>query len=180
MKDRKLANRYARALLAALPDPQKATAADLFLADLARAMDTSAGVRAALLDPGVPRSVRQRALGAVVEQAGAGPELKNFLATIVDNRRVGEIPAIAAAFHEALEVRSGILPAAVTTAQPLDAETQGKLRAALERLTGRRIRLTIGVDPTLVGGLVSRIGSTVYDGSIRTQLAGLRRRMAEE
>jgi F-type H+-transporting ATPase subunit delta len=106
--------------------------------------------------------------------------VEKFLATIVDNRRVADLPAIADAFHEARETAAGVVPATITTARPIDATLQTRLRASLERLTGRSVRPTWEVDPALVGGVVSRVGSNVYDGSLKTRLEGLRRRMAEE
>ena len=179
MKDRKLATRYARALLSVLGDTPVAATADAFLTSLARSMDSSVELRVALLNPAVPRPVRKKALHALSEHAGAGPVVGKFLSTIVDNRRVADIPSIAAAFHEVRESAAGVVPATITTARPIDPQLQARVGGALERLTGRKIRATWQVDESLVGGVVSRIGSKVYDGSVRTQLASLRRRMAE-
>lgn len=179
MKDRKLATRYARALLSVLLDTPAAAAADSFLTSLARGMETSLELRIALLNPAFPRPVRRKALETLADHAGAGPVVGKFLAVIVEHRRVADIPAIAAAFHEAREAAAGVVPATITTARPIETDLQTRVSGSLERITGRQVKATWVVDESLVGGVVSRIGSKVYDGSVKTQLAALRRRMAE-
>jgi F-type H+-transporting ATPase subunit delta len=180
MKDRKLATRYARALLSAISDPQAAAKADSFLQSLAQAMNASVELRLALLNPAIPASTRKRALNALAEQAQAGPLVAKFLAMVVDHRRVTGLPAIAATFHELREAAEGVVPATVTTAKPIDQALQARVESSLARLTGKRVRTTWRVDESLVGGVVTRVGSKVYDGSVKTQLMGLRRKMAEE
>jgi len=98
----------------------------------------------------------------------------------VDNGRVAQLPAIAIAFHEQRERVQGIIPATLRTATPIGPDLLERVRAALERLTGQKIRLDCSVDPSLLGGAVARIGSTVYDGTLQTQLANLHRRMVGE
>jgi len=180
MKDRKLAVRYARALLAALPDPAVALAADQFLTALAREMDQSERFRDLMLDPAFSNSERRPLLGRLVEEIRLPAEVGNFMAMLVDNRRLGSLGSIAQLFHELREESQGIVPAEIATATPLGADQQQRAQTAIERLTGRGVRLTCRVDPALIGGAVTKIGSEVYDGSLRTQLAQLRRRMAEE
>jgi F-type H+-transporting ATPase subunit delta len=180
MKDRKLATRYARALLSAIPDPHAAASADSFLQGLAEAMNASVELRMSLLNPGIPASARKRALHALAERAQAGPILGKFLALIVDNRRVIDLPSIAEVFHDLRETAEGVVPATVTTAKAIDPALQARVESSLQRLTGRRVRTTWRVDESLVGGVVTRVGSRIYDGSIKTQLSGLRRKMAEE
>jgi F-type H+-transporting ATPase subunit delta len=180
MRDRKLATRYARALLAALPDLDIADSTESFLRHLAEAMDASAELRDALLNPGVPRTTRKRALKSLAESAGMPAHVSKFLEVVVDHNRVAALPSIARMFREAIEQARGIVPATLTTASPLEADLEARARAALEKLTGRKIRLSLLVDPALIGGAVARVGNAVYDGSLRTQLAVLKRRMAEE
>ncbi len=178
MKNRKLALRYAHALLAALPDAREQEAAATFLDALAEAMQTSRELRDLLLDPAVPRSSRKSALRALAAQRGMPERVGNFLGLVVDHGRVPDLPAIAQVFREARENAAGIVPASITTAAPLSDELKQRARAALENLTGRQVHLSCEVEPALLGGAVTRIGSQVYDGSLRTQLVNLRRRMA--
>ena len=180
MRDRKVAARYARALLAALPNDQEAEKIDEFLSALGTAMEDSEDFRALMLDPAVPRGVRLEVLVALADQQGASDHLKNFLATIVKNNRTGSIASIATVFHEAREAAAGIVPAEITTAVPLSEELAERVRTALERATGKKVRLTSTTDPALLGGAVTRLGSTVLDGSLRSQLQQLRNKMMQE
>jgi len=180
MKDRKLAARYARALLAVLPDPASAEAADTFLAALAEAMGSNPELRDVLLDPATPLSARKGILTSIADAHGGTRFVRNFLGTIADHGRIDAIPAIARVFGEEREALLGIVPATMTTAVTIPAELRERVAASLERLSGRKVRLTVRVDPALVGGVVTQIGSTVFDGSVRTQLNRLHRRMAEE
>ncbi len=180
MKDRRLASRYARALLAALASSAAADSADEFLAALADALRRSPELRDVLVNPAVPRSAKKAVLAALVEGRALPREVRGFLFVVVDHGRADVLPAIADAFREEKQRAEGIVPAAVTSAAPLAPETVERARVALEKLTGRKVRLTCAVEPSLLGGAVTRIGSVVYDGSLRTQLAALRRRMAEE
>jgi F-type H+-transporting ATPase subunit delta len=176
MKDRKLAMRYARALFAALPDPAALEAADTVLGSIARAVSSHPGLEHFLVNPAVPR----RAKGSVLAKlaGGGSAPVVSFLSVVVDHGRAPQLPAIAEAFHGLREEAQGVMPASITTAAPMPPELEAAARATLERVTGKRIRLTAAVDAGLLGGAVTQIGSTVYDGSLRTQLANLRRRMA--
>jgi len=180
VRDRKLATRYARALLSLLPEPRALEAADAFLDALRAAMDQSREVRDALLDPAVSRAQRKAMLGALATRAGMPPVVVNFLNTVVDHHRAAALPSIAVVFHEERERAMGIVPAELTTAVALADDQRDRARAALERATGSQVRLVCHVEPGLLGGAVTRIGSRIYDGSLRTQLAALGARMAQE
>lgn len=177
MKDRKLATRYARALFTALPDPAAIEAADHVLSAIGRAVASHSGLELLLIHPAVPRRSKKAVL-LQLAGASAGTPLRSFLAVVVDHGRAAQLPAIAETFHAIREEASGVVQASITTALPMSSDLENQTRAALERLTGKRIRLTTVVDGSLIGGAVTQIGSTVYDGSLRTQLANLRRRMA--
>ena len=177
MKDRKLATRYARALFTALPDPAAIEAADTTLSSIGRAVASHTGLELLLLHPAVPRHTKQAVLAKLAGE-GAGKLLLSFLSVVADHRRAAQLPSIAEAFHAVREEAQGIVAASITTAVPMAPDLEAKTTAALERLTGKRIRLTTSIDQSLIGGAVTQIGSTVYDGSLRTQLANLRRRMA--
>jgi F-type H+-transporting ATPase subunit delta len=179
MKDRKVAVRYARALLSAISAPEEAVSVDRFLNELGNAM-REPDFRDLMLDPALPRSTRKTALADLVQRTGLDERVTNFLSTLIDNNRIGSLPSIAEVFHEEREKAQGIVPAEITTAVPLTDEMKERARAAVEKLTGRKVRLTSRVEPKLIGGAVTRVGSTVYDGSLRTQLAQLRRKMDQE
>ena len=180
MKDRKLAARYARALLAVLPDPSAAAAADAFLTALADAMSSQPMLRDVLLNPTIPATTQKNVLVALAEAHGATQEMKNFLSTVADHGRTVALPAIAEIFHEVLDAERGVVAATLTTAMALPADLEKRVEAALQRLSGRSVKLSLQIDPTLIGGVVTQVGSNIFDGSVRTQLERLHRRMAEE
>jgi F-type H+-transporting ATPase subunit delta len=180
MSDRLLAKRYAKALLAAISDPATAERADEFLGAIASAIHGSPELRDVLLNPAIPRQSRRAVLEALTRERQAPPVVASFLAVVADHGRAGAIPSIAEAFHAAKDDAIGIVPATLTTAFPLSVDLVERARAVLEKLTARKVRMTCVVEPSLLGGAVARIGSTVYDGSLSTQLGALRRRMAEE
>ena len=180
MKDRKLAVRYARALFAVYPDPAQNGSLSRFLVSLGESIGGSRELRDRLLDPAVARSKRAAVLTGLAQQVGLPQGVSNFLTTLVDNNRVAALPAIAAVFEEMREQALGIVPAEITTAIPLADDLRQRAETAVQKLTGLQVRLTCKVEPEMIGGAVTRIGSTVYDGSLRTQLQQLRRRMAEE
>ena len=180
MKERRLAVRYARALLSALTDPAKVDAADTFLHEVAASIESSAELRDVLMNPSISRPMRNRVLASLADGQGMPAEVKSFLILLVDNGRIAALAAIAEVFREEKEIARGIVSATVTTATPLTPELKDRTAATLEKLSGKRINLKLEVDPTLIGGMVTQVGSMVYDGSVKTHLARLRRRMSEE
>ncbi len=179
MKDRKLATRYARALLGLLPENPAAESAERFLSALGQAMQQSPDTQAALLDPAIPRARRKQMLEAIAAQHAVPKEVGRFLSVIVDHNRTAAIPEIAVVFAGELDRRSGILTAEMTTARPMSDDDRERARQGLERATGKRVRLTFKVEPALVGGAVTRVGSRVFDGSVRSHLARLGARMTQ-
>jgi F-type H+-transporting ATPase subunit delta len=180
MRDRKLATNYARALLSTISDPATAESVDSFLRGVGQAMDDSPDLRDALVDPAVPRDVRLDLLTDLAGRYAMPEQVNQFLGAVVEHGRIAALPEIAEMYTELREKQQGIVPVTVTTAVPLGEELRRRTRAALEKLTGKVVRLECRVEPDLLGGAVAQIGSKVYDGSLRTQLGALRRRMAEE
>jgi F-type H+-transporting ATPase subunit delta len=180
MRDRKLASRYAGALLSVFHDPTQAESTDDFLTALSRVMDESAKFRDLMLDPAFPQSKRKTVLKTLVDERGLPGQLSNFLVTLVDNNRIGALPTIARVFHELREEALGIVPAEITTATPLDEGLRDRTKNTIEKMMGRKVRLDCKVEPELIGGAVTKIGSKVYDGSLRSQINELRRRMGQE
>jgi len=180
MKDRKLASRYARALLSTLSDPKQSERAEEFLAALATSIEESRDLRDVLLNPAVPRSARKTVLVGLAEAHVAPDLVASFLRVVVDHGRAANLPEIAVAFAEARAEQAGIVAVTLETASPLPDTLKKKAQTTLEKLTGRKVRMRFGVDPAHVGGAIARIGSKIYDGSLKTQLDILRQRMAAE
>src|SRR5262249_51762901 len=132
------------------------------------------------LNPAVSRREKEEILQGIAAAQGMPPRVRSFLLTVAEHGRLEALPTIATVFHEEREAAEGIVPAVVTTAAPLGPDLEQRTREVLERLTGRRVPLRAEVEPAVLGGAVTRIGSMVYDGTLRTQLSRLRRRMSEE
>jgi len=173
-----VANRYARALvdLVLAPDstlkPEDAVAQ---LREAAQMIRQSQELRIALLTPAIQKSRKRAVVAKLLEGRGGSHLIRNFLFVIIDHRRVDNLEEMVEAFELLLDERLGFVRAEVTSAAPLDEQRSAGLQAELARLTGKRMRLRFTVDPSLIGGVIARIGSTVYDGSLRGQFSELRR-----
>lgn len=180
MKDRKLATRYARALLGALPGAADQTATDEFLAALAVAIRQNPELRSFLLDPASPSAAKKAVLGELAASRRVPERVTTFLGMIVDNGRLTNLQSIAELFHAERELGQGTVSAVLTSAAPLSAELQSRAVRALEKLSRKKVNLTVQIDPSLLGGATAQVGSMVYDGSLKTQLARLRGAMGKE
>lgn len=179
MKDRKLALRYAKALLEAVGQGETARRVESFLLGVGETMDQSREMRELLMDPAVPKAERVKVLTGLATRYDMPAEVHRFMDTVVEHRRLRNLPEIAELFRELREEADGIVPASITTAAPLDDAMTARVRSALENMTGKTVRLEVRVDPGLIGGAVTRIGSMVYDGSLETQLEMLRNQLVE-
>jgi len=116
-------------------------------------------------------------LKTLLERAKPRPTTANFLKVLLQNQRLTELPEINRKFADTLDVRAGMVAAKVTTAGPVPDEIQTRLIEKLAAVTQKKVRLNFEQDPEIIGGLVTRIGSTVYDGSVRSQLDQIKERM---
>jgi F-type H+-transporting ATPase subunit delta len=105
---------------------------------------------------------------------GASRTLRNLLFVVIDQRRMGLLPEIQQAFEARLDEMEGVARADVTSARELNERERKQLETVLERLSGRRVEANYEFDPALIAGAVVRVGSTIYDGSVRMQLERLR------
>jgi F-type H+-transporting ATPase subunit delta len=178
-----VASRYARALADVVMAPGSALKPEDAVTQL-RAVDTfvaqSAELRNALLTPAIQNSRKRAVMAKLVELAGGSPMIRNFAYVLIDHRRTGILSEIREAFELEIDARLGFARALVTSATPLSPQVGASLESELSRVTGKRMRLQFNVDPALLGGVVARIGSTVYDGSVRGELLQLGRKLAVE
>ncbi len=155
--------------------PQEAQAQ---LAAVEGLLQESPELRTALLTPAIPTSRKRAVMATLLARLGVSTLIRNFVYVIVDHRRIAAFEDIREAFEHQLDERLGFVRADVTSAVPLNAGQSAGLESELSKLTGKRVRLRFDLDPSLVGGLVARIGSTVYDGSVRGELRELGRKLA--
>jgi F-type H+-transporting ATPase subunit delta len=175
-----LASRYAKALADAVLSPGSGADPRQSLAELRafeQMVEASPELRNVLLSPAVP-TVRKRAVVArFVPLVPLSPLIRNFLFVMIDRRRADLLGEMSAAFEAALDERTGWVRAEVQSAGPLTEAQRASLQDELSRVASKQVRCDFSVDPALIGGVVARIGSTVYDGSVRTQLESLRERL---
>jgi F-type H+-transporting ATPase subunit delta len=143
-------------------------------------LNSSVELQNALITPAVPASRKKIVVERVAQALQLSKISQNFLFVLVDKRRISSLSAILQSFELILNERMGFARADVSSARELSEPQRAALTAELERLTGKRIRMHFAVDGGLIGGLVARIGSTVYDGSVRGQLETLGRRLSSE
>jgi F-type H+-transporting ATPase subunit delta len=178
-----VAFRYARALADLVTRPGAAVEADRALAELesfAAAVASSRAFEHVLLSPAVPPPRKRALIQRLAGRLGLSALLQRFLFVLVDHRRVALLGEIREAFESELDARRGLARVEVSSARELSGTQRAALVRELTRLTGKTPRLKFHLEPGLIGGLVARVGSTVYDGSVRGQLAGLRQRLAGE
>jgi F-type H+-transporting ATPase subunit delta len=148
------------------------------LRDVDALMQESADLRGALTTPAIQNSRKRAVLATLLQRLGVSPFVRNFTYVLVDHRRIGIIGEIREAFEQEVDERLGFARAEVISAAALEAGVSASLEAELARLTGKRMRLRFQIDPDLIGGVVARIGSTVYDGSVRGELRVLGKKLA--
>jgi F-type H+-transporting ATPase subunit delta len=175
-----LAERYASALVDVALEKKQAEQVKRELAAFAALVRESAELHAFLANPSIARASKHAAIEALVARMGASRTLRNYLFVIVDQRRAGMLGEIEQAFSRLLDARQGITQATVTSAAELTAPERAELGAVLAKLTREKVQAEFKTDPALIGGAVVRIGSTIYDGSVRYQLERLRARMISE
>ena len=129
-------------------------------------------------NPTIALDKKRAVLNRLIERAKPGPTTANFLKVLLQNQRLTELGEINQKFTEILDLRAGMVAAIVTTARSVPENAQQQLHAKLLSLTGKRVRIDFTTDPDLIGGLVTRIGSTVYDGSVRNHLQLIKEKMA--
>jgi F-type H+-transporting ATPase subunit delta len=125
-------------------------------------------------NPAVPYEQKSGILETLIERAKPAKTTANFLRVLLKNARLGELAAVNEKFKSVLEERAGQVTAEVTTATPLAPEQQTALRAKLQSITGKKVNLNFKIDPEIIGGVVTRIGSTIYDSSVKNQLQQLK------
>jgi len=175
-----VANRYARALVdavfapAAGIDPKQAL---VELRQFSAIVEHSPELRNVLLSPAVPVAKKRAVVARFADSIPLDRLVRNFIYIILDRRRAGILNEIADAVEIALDERLGVVRADVKSALTLNDRQQIDLQQELSRVSGKQVRCDFSIDPGLIGGVIARIGSTVYDGSVRSQLENLRERL---
>jgi F-type H+-transporting ATPase subunit delta len=169
-----LGRRYARAILDLATEGKSLDKVGADLRGLAGAMKTSPELVSVLTNPAIRRADRKKVIDSLVGKLGATALTKTVVALLLDRERLASLPSISRELDAMIEARAGRVSAEVTSAQPLSKAQLESITAALEKISGKKIDLVKREDPALLGGVVAKLGDTVYDGSLRSQLRTLR------
>lgn len=175
-----VARRYASALADVALEQIKAEKVKADLGEFVGAFYTSADLRNFLESPAVGPDLKHKVIEKLSVKMGWDTALRNFVFLVVDHRRTELLKEMEQALAEEINARLGIAHARVVSAQPLSEEEKKQLTAALEKRTGKRIEAQFHQDSSLLGGAVVRVGSIIYDGSVRHQLNRLREQLEAE
>lgn len=168
-----LSGRYATALFELARDSKALAKVEDSLATVAKALAESADFKALTASPLISRGDAARAVAAVAKSLKLDGTTANFLGVLAENRRLGQLPAIIRAFRQLAAAHRGETTALVTSAHPLSADQVNALKQQLRTRIGREVAVDLSVDPSLLGGLVVKIGSQMIDSSIKTRLNSL-------
>jgi F-type H+-transporting ATPase subunit delta len=172
-----VARRYASALADVVTQRGEARQVQEELSSWEMMMTSNPMLMEVFSNPTIPYEQKRKVLSSLIERVRLRPITSNFLQLLLKNQRLTELPEVNRRFSHVLDERSGVVSAEVTTARPVPEEQQEALRSKLSAMTDKQVRLSFTTDEDLIGGIVTRIGSTIYDGSVRTQLQQVKERM---
>jgi F-type H+-transporting ATPase subunit delta len=170
-----VASRYARAFADVVTSAKlDATVLERQFQDFLGTWDGSKELRELFINPAVPNVQKVSILDKLNAKMGLQKELRNLVAVLINNDRIGDVHEVAAAWRTEMQERMGIRQAEIVTARELNEKERQELVAGVGKLAGSRIEPTFKLDPAIIGGTVVRIGSTVWDGSVRGRLERLK------
>jgi F-type H+-transporting ATPase subunit delta len=172
-----LARRYARAVLDIGQEEEQVRRSLSEVEEFSKTLDGSAELREAMESAHVSRPVKRGALESLLSTTGFLPTTKSFLSLLVEKGRMNVLPTILVELRRLVEEHEGVERAVVTVPMALSAPQKDSLRSVLEKRTGKKILLEEEVDPAVLGGMVVRVGSTIYDASVRTQIQQIRQNL---
>ena len=177
MSTRTASTRYAKALLAVAASDADAAVIDGDLAAMSAAMHAHRELRQALTSPSVRAAGKRRITAAIADRLGLAAVTRRVLDLLADRDRLGQLDELHAVYRDQLLDRQRVQRADVRSATPLSPEVTQAIEARLSAVTGTTVRVDTSVDPTLIGGVMAKVGSTVYDGTDKTQLEKLRKQL---
>jgi len=174
-----IARRYADALADVAIAKNQVEQIDNEVRIFAEMVKSSPELHDMFASPVVTQSDKLKVLEALIARTKTGQMTANLLRTMLSHYRLQHVPEVYEQFRREMNERTGLIIAEVTTANQVGAAEQAKLGRTLERMTGKRVEFKFKTDPSLIGGVVTRIGSVVYDGSVRTQLQEIKERLKQ-
>lgn len=169
-----IAKRYARALFEIGVETGSLSRVTEEVGAFANAYSSSPELRVVLVDPLVPETDRNAVLDEISKRIGAGDITRNTMRLLAKRRRMPILPTMSKELLCMADEKQGLMRARVTSAKPLTEEYARRLQTSIEQMMGKRIVLSQEVDPSLIAGIITRVGDTVIDGSLRTRLIDLK------
>jgi len=179
MSMRASAARYARALLDITIAESDPVAAEKDLAAFVDLVQQHPDLQRTLANPVVSATAKRAVVQQLLERSQPTPPAGKLLLLLASRGRIELVPEVLDVYRELLMEHRKVIQAEVTTAAPLAPERVSELQQRLAKITGRAVTMTTKVDQAIIGGIVTKIGGTVYDGSVATQLAKVRDRLSE-
>jgi F-type H+-transporting ATPase subunit delta len=173
-----IARRYAGALADVIVERSEAEEVQKELGFWQAMIDENPDLREVFSNPTVSYEQKRKVLNELISRSQVRSTTANFLQVLLKNQRLTELAEINHRLEQVLNERAGVVAARVTTARPISLEIKETIQTKLRKLSGKQVRVDFETDNAIIGGLVTRIGSTIYDGSIRTQLELLATRLA--
>ena len=177
MSTETIARRYGTALADVVLETGETETVKTELRDWEQQILSNADLRSAFESPAIAHLEKEKLLEKLLVRTNPSKTVANFLRVLLQNGRLADLSEINGRFAAVLEERSGVIAASITSARELPDNERGEFRSKLERLTGKRLDIKFDIDKEIIGGVVTRIGSTVYDGSVKTKLENLKAEM---
>ena len=178
MSSETVARRYASALADVVSERNEAQLVQAELAAWAKMISENNALVEAFSNPTVAYEQKRNLLNELITRTKVRPTTTNFLRTLLKNQRLAELPQVNDKLAQILDERAGIVSAEIISARPVADNARELLEEKLREITGKKARLTFATDESLLGGIITRIGSTIYDGSVSNQLSRLREELA--
>jgi len=172
-----VARRYSAALADVVLKTGEVDIVKSELTEWNRIFSENAELSSVFSNPAITHADKERLLGDLISRTKPSKTTANFLRTLLRNDRLTELSEINDRFESVLEERSGVVTAEITSARDLPESERVAFQENLERLTGKKVRINFSTNKDIIGGVVTRIGSTVYDGSVKTKLENLREQL---
>ena len=173
-----IARRYATALADVAIDRNEEREVQRELDQWASMIEAHPQLKEVFANPTIVYDHKRKVLEDLIARSRVRETTASFLRVLLRNQRLSQLGVIAARFGLVLDERGGMVAAHVTTARPIPEELKNSLHESLAAATGRKVRLSFSTDESIIGGLVARVGSTIYDGSVQSQLDRLATEMA--